>query len=442
MTSEIRSAALLLLTAAAVCAQAPVPGTVEGSVADAASGKPLPGARIKLGTQRDGDQHFTVADKQGRFRFAGLDLQTHQLTAEYPGYMNPGNRPSQELPSAVAPLSAANTHVEVQVRLQAYAVLSGRVTDAAGAPAENVRIDLLVRKPMGPSRAIPALSKGTIGGDELRFETGVVTGDRGEYRLPRLLPGKYYLMAESARLGGDKAYRDTYCPGESVAAKAREISIDRAGAYPNVDIQLVRRVGVRVSGRLSIASTGQPASVAGVVLWPEAAPQTSLGSIANPDYSIEDVLPGTYVLEAAVKDLSMSMSNPIVPFAARRTLEVGDRDIEGLDIALKPTPEIPGTLRFAPGCPETTVAISDQVDSRLTITTNEYITLNGSGNFVLRSLLPGTHRLRAGGAVAGTMYRIGSARMAGVEMGDRFEIPGAAGPLDIVMICSPVGGRQ
>lgn len=443
MISEIWCGAFLLLTAAAVSAQAPVLGTVEGSVADAASGKPLAGARIKLSTFRDGDQHFTVADKHGRFQFAGIDLQSHQLFAEYPGYMNPGSRPAQEFLSAEAPLSAGNTHVEVEVRLQAYAVLSGRVTDAAGAPADNIRIDLLLRKPMGPARVLPGLSKGTIGGDELRFETGVVTDDRGGYRLPRLLPGRYYLMAESARFGGDKAYRDTYYPGESYAGKALEIAIGRAGEIPNVDIQLARRVGVRVSGRLSIASTGQPVSTgAGVVLWSEAAPRVSLGSVAKPDYAIEDVLPGTYVLEAAVRDLSMSLSNPIIPFAARRKVEVGDRDIDGLDIALQPTPEIPGTLRFAAGCPETSVALYDQVESRLTVTNDNYITLNGSSNFVLRSLIPGMHKLGVTGLMIGPLYRIGSARMAGVELGDRFEIPGAAGPLDIVMTCSPVGGRQ
>jgi hypothetical protein len=272
----------------------------------------------------------------------------------------------------------------------------------------------------------------------------LATNDRGEYRLPRVLPGNYYLMAESARLGGDKAYRNTFYPGEVYATRAREISIGRAGEIRNLDIPLVRRMGVRVSGRLSVASTGQPASSgAGVALWPEAAPRASLAATARPDYAIEDVLPGAYVLEAAVRDPLSSPLNPVIPFAARRTLEVGERDIEGLDIALPPTAEIAGTLMFERGCPEGPVDLYDWIDSRLLFgSANHKIVLQGSGNFVMRSLIPGAHTLTVSGYSPGPVYRIGPVRMAGVEVGARFEIPGAAGPLDIVVTCSPAGGRQ
>jgi hypothetical protein len=433
----------MLVMAAALCAQAPAAGTVEGNVADAFSGKPLAGARIKLTTQRDGDQHFTAADKRGRFRFAGIDLQFHYLTAEYPGYMNPGDTPQAEYPSARVMLSADKTREILLVRLRPYAVLSGRVTDAAGAPAEKIAVHLLVRQPMPQAGRPFILPKIAIGADELLSESEVRTDDRGEYRLPRLLPGTYYLMAGSGRLSGDKAYRDTFYPGEIYATKAREIAIDRAGEFRNFDIPLVRRVGVRVSGRVSVETTGQPvSSSASVVLWPEAAPQAYLGASAAPDYTIEDVLPGTYVLESSIRDLSQGLTNPVIPFAARRTLEVGERDIEGLDIGLRPTGDIPGTLAFERGCPEGPLTLYDWTYSRIVVTTNNSVYLSGSGKFVLRSLIPGTHRLSVSGSGPGPLYRIGSARLSGVEVGDRFEMPGASGPLDITVICSPIGGRQ
>jgi hypothetical protein len=416
---------------------------VEGDVADSLSGKPLAGARLKLSTQRNGDQHFTMADKQGHFRFTGIDLALHYLTAEYAGYMNPGATPTAASFSTQAALSAANPHVEVQVPLEAYAVLSGRVTDAAGAPAEGIRVSLLVRRPMRSAGAPPAISRMIIGEDELHPVLGLFTNDRGEYRLPRVLPGTYYLMAESAQLGGDKAYRNTFYPGEVYATRAREIVIDRAGELRNLDIPLVRRLGVRVSGRVSAPSTGQTVSGAAVILWPEAAPRAPLGATARPDYTIEDVLPGSYVLEAAVRDPSVSPFSLIIPFAARRTLEVGDRDIEGLDIALPPTAEISGALTFDRACPEGPVDLYDWLDSRfLPGNHNNKISLRGSGTFVLRNLLPGTHTLSVSGYSPGPMYRIGQARMGGVATGDRFEIPGAAGPLDITVSCPPNGGRK
>ncbi len=175
MTSEIRSASraasVLLPATSALCAQTPALGTVEGTVTDAASGKPLPGARIKLSTQRAGDQHFSEADNQGRFHVEGIDLATHYLTAQYPGYMNPGSTPTAEAYSTQAALSAANTHVELQVRLQAYAVLSGRVTDAVGAPAEGIRVDLLVRRPANPS-ARPAAPPRIMAGEDVWLAAG------------------------------------------------------------------------------------------------------------------------------------------------------------------------------------------------------------------------------------------------------------------------------
>jgi hypothetical protein len=129
-------------------------------------------------------------------------------------------------------------------------------------------------------------------------------------------------------------------------------------------------LGVRVSGRVSAPSIGQTVS------------------------------------GAAVRDPSVSPFSPVIPFAARRTLEVGDRDIEGLDIALPPTAEISGTLTFDRACPEGSVDLYDWLDSRfLPGNDNHKISLSGAGTFV-------------------------------------FEIPGAAGPLDITVTCPPNGGRK
>jgi tetratricopeptide (TPR) repeat protein len=76
-----------LLALGALRALAGTTGAIEGTVVDAATGRPMEGARITLVSTATGTVKFDlVTDKKGHFYKAGLYSGAYQLTAEMAGY--------------------------------------------------------------------------------------------------------------------------------------------------------------------------------------------------------------------------------------------------------------------------------------------------------------------------------------------------------------------
>ncbi|MBI4879002.1 MAG: carboxypeptidase regulatory-like domain-containing protein [Planctomycetes bacterium] len=193
---------------------------IEGTVADD-DGTPLPGARVSVG---DGglqaaalepvavlDQETSelvrlargvtyprlplpvaVTDRDGRFRLAPIlpDLETT---------LRVGGLPSHHDRTINGVRAERGQAAHVTVTLTRGATIVGRVLEPDGVAAARARLHLLVLEGR-PARAVwSVLPRDPAPRDAPGEPSSSTAGDSGLFRLGRLLPGRYLLVAESER---------------------------------------------------------------------------------------------------------------------------------------------------------------------------------------------------------------------------------------------------
>jgi hypothetical protein len=115
---------------------------------------------------------------------------------------------------------------------------------------------------------------------------------------------------------------------------------------------------------------------------------------------------------------------------ARRDVEVGTEDLDGVDLALEPPPHVEGTLVFESGCAPETAQITLSGD-------NDYVLHVGmDGRFVLQSVWPGRYKLSVYGERRDTVMTF--AKLGDAEIPtDGFDLTSETkGPLRIAMRCA------
>lgn len=129
-----------------------------------------------------------LTDDQGRFVFHDLPAGSFSLTAVAPGYV-PGalGQPRPNGPSHPIDLADGERKVDTKIRLWQYAVISGSVLDEVGEPAVGVALRVL-RRTTASGRA------------RLSVAGGATTDDRGEFRIPSLVPGDYLLAIPESQV--------------------------------------------------------------------------------------------------------------------------------------------------------------------------------------------------------------------------------------------------
>ena len=408
-------------------------GTVDGDVTDTVTLKPISGARVKL---KAGERVlFAMCDATGRFQFQEVPFDNYAVSGDRPGYLVAGQ-------PIWARLSADRTRIEVHLTLQPAAVIAGKVTDSAGVPMEAVAIDLL-KLPTPPSRTVP-------GDRQLVAVASASTNDLGEYRFARLAPGSYYLIAHPRPHfdDTDETERVTYYPRALHPASAKSVAVAVGQELPNIDIQFIRQAGVRISGRVVQPADGpRPRSFlvnTDVFARPRDASREDDArlpvSVVNGAFELKNFLPGQYIVEAVTRDQA-DFAHPRTLLAGRRTVEVRDKDVDGVEIAMKPPIDIQGAVVFNENCPAVPVSIRAEVSSRFASMPPQ-VASAASGAFTLPNLIPGEYKLtiRPQPAVttANYQYSVASARLGDREVSQNgFELTGQpAGALQIFIACS------
>ena len=184
------SVALLLAMTAALSSRAasqtaaPSSNTalVLGRVVDAATGQGVSSAvvRLMLGGKPVGAA--ALADADGRFVFEGLGAGAYTLTSERPGYFDSAfgqRRPT----GAGLPLllSDGARRGDVTIRMWPWSSITGTVIDEQGRRVPNV-----------PVEAVRKLPDGSVASDD---GVSAVTDSRVEYHLQPLAPGAYVVLA-------------------------------------------------------------------------------------------------------------------------------------------------------------------------------------------------------------------------------------------------------
>ena len=277
-------------------------GIIRGRVLAADTNGPLRRARVTLESERGpSSRQNTSTGLDGRFEFTGLGAGRYKVSVTRGGYLSleyGQRRPGEQ--GRPVQLAEEQTVENVEIALPRMSVISGRVTDEFGDPIEGVAVHAMRslffdgRKPFVP------------------VNLNTTTDDVGEYRIPRLAPGTYTVMASTRETwvvtqNGTETtfgYLPTYFPGTGSPADAQRVTVGVGQVVAGTDFSLVPGRAPRVSG-FAMDSRGQP--FARVNLREEVR-GLDFGSFrggpnaaVNPDgsFTIPNVPPGEYVLTAS-----------------------------------------------------------------------------------------------------------------------------------------------
>jgi hypothetical protein len=474
---------LLVVSSIYICAQdaAPTRAVVEGKVVASGTGAPIAGARVKLELQTE--PIYTRTDAEGHFLFQNLAPALYFVSVESPGFLalastpvdftlprsggtGGGGRRVIEVPNASVRRGTVARSTDpdgtlratVSAALTAYAAITGRVTDPDGLPLEDCPVEIMMKRPLSRDRgSSPVVRPLPDGKSELMQISMAHTNDKGEFRAGRLEPGTYYVVANKVNFPGawESTYQITYYPRAIDLMSAKPLDL-AAGQQVRADIQIASQNGVRVAGRLiKPGAAEEPAHsllYTSVALVPE---QNYLINSNGPfttgrdDYALTNVLPGRYTLMALTRDASADPfgGSQKAVFGLTRSIEIGDRDMEGVDLVLQPLHDLAGTVTFREGCTPSPIHIRAQSFSN-PLGPGPGDAVSGSdGKFVLKDITVGRYTVSvssASGPGFGRMVPVSSIRLGDRDVREAgFEAPlSGEESLHIDIGCNTSGGQR
>lgn len=319
--------------------------SVEGVVVNAATRENLRKVRVILAKTSAGSTQSVGAttDSEGRFQVAGLSPGSYRVIAARSGFVRQPGSPT------VLTLTAGQRVKDLVFRLIPAAVLGGRVSDQDGDPLPGVRIQLL-------------RYQYTEGARRLEPVEFAITDDRGQYRIPGLRAGRYYLKASYSDRWATadvvirpaegttphEGYPALYYPGVPDPTRAMEIRLQDGEDRNGIDITIVPTRTVVIRGRVVAAAAQQGANEASVFLTPRMTGGLALLERvpvhinSNGEFEIRGVAGGSYSLQGY-------WDQPSGLLFGRRPIEVGDADIDNANLILKPAIDLKGRIEVEPG---------------------------------------------------------------------------------------------
>ncbi|MGE5323067.1 MAG: carboxypeptidase regulatory-like domain-containing protein [Actinomycetota bacterium] len=309
-------------------ATAPQTCTVSGQVVRADSGEPLKSARVVLVENKQSEKPHTyraVSDGNGHFSITGIAPGRYRFAATHNGFVPQQFRPEGASTAAPLELSPGQKQDKVLFRLTPAAVIAGKITDEDGQPLAGVETEALIDAQQAQSlggsgdeapEAAMVISKLKM----VPIGMGV-TNDLGEYRMYGLPAGDYYVAAidsgtpeltEHSFFRGGIAWErgeepvtdhpPMYYPGVFARNQAEKVHVS-AGSTAEIDLTLRAEKMMKVSGRV-LGENGQPVPGAYVILGSRDMDVmfSAMRNMASTDsqgrFTIQGVIPGTYVLQA------------------------------------------------------------------------------------------------------------------------------------------------
>src|SRR5271154_2621988 len=342
----------VLLGTAALSAQAP-PGeatqatraAIAGVVTKDPGSEPLKKALIELiaESQTDGGNYTALTGADGNFRIENIVPGRYRLFVERTGFQEI-DKHRRRTEGRVLTLSAGQELKDLVIRLQAAAVVEGRVTDEDGDPM--------------PEAQVAVLRQTFVAGRSHWEQAGAErTNDLGEYRIPSLAAGNYFVSVTpppdfrslietsgnvakaSNGASSDKpaAYQTTYYPGTRDRAQAAPIQLHAGDDFP-ANFSLTPSPSLIIRG--SVVNL-PPGTTAAIMLQSKDFSLVLNGAEMHKDgsFEIRDVSPGAYTIYATV-------DNAATPMLARQSLQMTSANVDGLQLAPQAGGSIRGHLRM------------------------------------------------------------------------------------------------
>lgn len=327
-------------------------GSVAGTVIDAVTEQPLKGAEIRLrnipsaaspasqpAAQSIPQPTSTSTDASGHFQFENLSPGRYVLLAFHDGYVN-NNRAYADLRGRSLSVAPGQHLTDIVVRLVPNGAIAGHITNEAGQPMRGVAVEAMKSSYLQGRR-------------ELRQVAQALATDSGDYQIPALVPGKYFIRAKppaslKPKSADDKAYVPLFYPAATDQARSVPLVLRAGEDLAGIDFNLVPVHTVHIRGRVINARTSLPSKEASITLLSDQG--ETIFSIGSPSqtlsgsqdtFDFQGVPPGSYVLVA------QQPSNPQEQKTmwGMTPIEVKDTNLEHVEVVVGTGVDVSGRIR-------------------------------------------------------------------------------------------------
>jgi protocatechuate 3,4-dioxygenase beta subunit len=337
MKFAVASLLVLLVGSRASVAQNPsdshaATAIVSGIVTKLPGSDPVKKALIELiaENQSEGGNYTALTAVDGSFRIENIAPGRYHLFVERTGFQEIDNR-HHPIDGRMLTLTGGQEMKDLTIRLQAAAVVEGRVTDEDGDPMAAAQVAVL-RQTF------------TLGRSRWEQAGAERTNDLGEYRISGLAPGNYFVSvtpppdfrsmieatsnapalashAAAADKPAPPSYQTTYYPGTKDRSQAGAIQLHAGDDFP-ANFSLTPSPSLTVRGSVANLPTGATASI---LLQSKDFNLVLNGAEVHKDgtFEIRDVSPGAYTIFATVEEAP-------VPMTAHQSLQLASSNVEGL----------------------------------------------------------------------------------------------------------------
>ncbi|HEY7335650.1 MAG TPA: carboxypeptidase-like regulatory domain-containing protein [Bryobacteraceae bacterium] len=244
-------AATGFVAALSIAQDAPVGGSVEGTVVNSATGAGIAGASVTF-FGGPSSRYQATSDAVGRFKITGIAPGRYRTNAEKDGFASPAIDIAAFLSNPGISIAASPDPVRVDLKLAPLSAIRGRVVDPEGKPAAGVEINL---------------TPNILG--------GVTTDGEGRFAIEQIKPGSYTLSAKppgsaapvQAKDGYKTAMVATYYPSVVDQVLAERIVFSGQGDLSGYDIRMQAAPVHRVRG-IVLDEDGKPSPGAEMSLSP------------------------------------------------------------------------------------------------------------------------------------------------------------------------------
>ena len=355
--------------------QAPL--TLQGTVIDLHTGRPLPGVQVTL------EQTLVVTDSGGRFVVQSAKSGAHMLSFARNGYVRTS-------------VIAGSQLQDVMVGMIRAGSVSGRLTNEIGEPLEGIEVQLLRR------------TFDEHGTEGLMESVTVRTNDLGEYRLYWVTPGTYYITAQLKDAGdppeninspAKARYVTSFYPGVADTPNAARLVVTAGAELNGINWSLQaspNAAGYSISGRVIDSRTGRGGGASISLARHTPFDPGTIEEIADGDgaFELKDVEPGVYWLRAVSREVVQGSDTES---STQIAISVGDRDIEGVTLTTTPGIRISGRILlegpFSNVTPERLGIVLQPVAGNSASRPRPAQRPNPDGTFTIDSVSPGPYRL-------------------------------------------------
>jgi len=394
-----------------------------------------------IAPNESGSNYTALTGADGGFRIENILPGRYRMFVERPGYQEI-DKHRHRMEGRFVTLTPGQELKDLVIRLQASAVVEGRVTDEDGDPM--------------PEAQVMVFHQTFVAGRSRWEQSGAErTNDLGDYRIANLAAGNYFVsvtpppdfrsLIETAsaaprrsEAASDKpvptAYQTTYYPGARDRSQAAPIQLHAGDDFP-VNFSLTPSPSLTIKGSVANLPSG---ATAAIMLQSKDFNLVLNGAEMHKDgsFEIRDVAPGAYTIVATVE-------NGAAPMMARQSLQLTE-SVDGVRLAPQVGATIRGHLRMEannaarpdPGQMFLLLRSSDEDDSYSTVgvEASAMAQVHTDGSFEWKDIPPGNYSVQISGSSTMPDWFLKSAAANGRDVtASGFSVNGGAATLDVLV---------